>query len=71
VCWWLWVAETYVHLFLTCDTFGQIWQLARNWLDVHTSDPSTIVEHFLQFGTSSGHAKSQCCFMFLIWFASS
>jgi len=57
--------------FLTCGFFGQIWQLVCNWLRVHSTDPSNIVDHFLQFGTSSGHAKSRCSFMFLIWFASS
>jgi len=54
---------------LTCGLFGHIWQLVRNWLGVYAADPSTIVDHFLQFGTSSGYAKSRRFFMFLIWLA--
>ena len=60
-----------VHLFSSCSVFGQVWHLARQWLGVHSSDPATIVDHFTQFGTSSGFAKSRCSIMCLIWFASS
>jgi len=59
------------HLFVSCNLFGQIWQLVWNWICVHLVDPSNIVDHFHQFGTSSGYAESMCSFMYLIWFASS
>jgi len=37
----------------------------------HSADPSTMVDHFIQFGTSANLAKSRCSFMHLVWFASS
>jgi len=58
------------HLFLICSLFSQIWQLLRTWLCVHSANPSNILDHFHQFGTSSGYTKSRCSFMHLIWFAS-
>jgi len=39
-------------------------------LGVYTADPLTIVDHYLQLGTSSCLIKSRCSFMQLIWFAS-
>jgi len=63
--------ESDAHLFLHCGIFGQVWQLVRHWLSVHSADPSIILDRYLQFGTSSGLAKSWCSFMHLIWFASS
>jgi len=60
-------SETYV--FLSCQFFGQLWQLVRNWLGVYSTDPSNIVDHFYQFGTSFGYGK--CSLMHLIWFACS
>jgi len=65
------VHESDVHLFLTCGFFGHIWQLVRYWLGVHSAYLSNIVDHFLQFGISSGHVKSRRSFMFLVWFGSS
>jgi hypothetical protein len=65
------LVESDAHLFLHCDIFGQVWQLVRHWLSVSSADPATVVDHFHQFGTSSGFAKSRCSFMHLIWFASS
>jgi hypothetical protein len=50
--------ESETHLFLTCRLFGQLWQLVRNWLSVYSADPSNIVDHFYQFGTSFGFGKS-------------
>ena len=63
--------ELETRLFLSYSLFGQIWQLVRTWLGVHSLDPSIIVDHFYQFGTSSGFTKSRISFMHLIWFASS
>jgi len=65
------LVESDVHLFLHCDTFGQVWQHVRHWLGVSSADPATVVDHFHQFGTSSDLAKSRCSFMHLIWFACS
>ena len=63
--------ESCAHLFLHCSQFDRIWQLVRNWLGVSSADPSAMVDHFTQFGTSAGLAKSRCSIMHLIWFASS
>ena len=65
------VQETNEHLFLNCGDFAQLWQLVRNWLHVFIALPSNTEEHFLQFGSASGHARSRCSFMFMIWFATS
>jgi len=65
------LVESDAHLFLNRDIFGQVWQLVRHWLGVSSVDPATVVDHFHQFSTSSGLAKSRCSFMHLIWFASS
>jgi len=63
--------ESDAHLFLSCNFFGQVWHLVRHWLSVHSADPLTVVDHYNQFGVSSELAKSQCSFMYLIWYASS
>jgi hypothetical protein len=63
--------ESENHLFFICRMFGHIWQLVRKWLCVYSADPSNIQDHFHQFHTSAGYAKSRCSFMHLIWFASS
>jgi len=42
-----------------------------HWLGVYSTDPSNVVDHFLQLGTSLGYATSRSTFMILIWFASS
>ena len=62
--------ETTYHLFLHCDVFGQVWQLVYLWLGVFSYTPFTILDYYLQIGSSSGIAKSRCSFMYLIWFAS-
>jgi len=59
------------HLILNCGVFAQLWQLVWNWLHVYTTLPSNIEDHFLQFGSASGHARSRCYSMFMIWFATS
>jgi len=61
--------ESECHLFLSCAFFGHIWQLVRNWLCVHSAELSHILDHFIQFGSSTGYGKSRCSFMHLIWFA--
>jgi len=67
----LWVDHIECPSLIVLQLFGHVWQLVRNWSGVYSADPSTIVDHFLQFGTSSGLAKSWYSFMYLIWFASS
>ncbi|AES98423.1 transmembrane protein, putative [Medicago truncatula] len=56
--------ETDTHLFLSCSIFGKVWQLVRRWLGVHSADPLTIIDHYIQFGTSSGLAKSVFFYVF-------
>jgi len=60
-----------IIFFLLCNQFGKVWYLVHQWLGVYTADPLTLVDHFIQFGTSAGFPKSQCSFMHLIWFATS
>jgi hypothetical protein len=64
-------SETSDHLFLLCNHFGMVWYLVRQWLGVYTADPLTLVDHFIQFGSSAGYSKVRCSFMHLIWFATS
>ena len=61
--------ESSDHLFLLCNQFSKVWYLVRQWLGVYTTDPSTLVDHFIQFGTLAGYTKARCSFMYLIWFA--
>jgi len=57
------LVESYVHLFLHFNVFGQVWQLVRHWFGVSSVDPATVVDHFHQFGTSSCLANCKCSFM--------
>jgi len=58
--------ETENHLFLSCPLFDQIWQLVRNWLCVYSADHYNIVDHFYQFGTIFGGAKSRRSHAFVL-----
>ena len=63
--------ETSDHLFLLCNQFDMVWSLVRQWLGVYNADPLTLVDHFIQFGTSAFYTNERCSFMYLIWFATS
>lgn len=63
--------ESFDHIFLLCNQFGKVWYLVRQWLGVYTADPSTLVDHLIQFGTSVGYTKAWRYFTYLIWFATS
>lgn len=39
--------ESECHLIVSCAFFGHLWQLVRNWLCVHSADPSHILDHFI------------------------
>jgi len=43
--------------------------MVRDWLGVYTADHYNIVDHFYQFGTIFGGAKSRGSLMHLVWFA--
>ena len=62
--------ESADHLFLHCHVFGQVWYLVRHWLGFSSVNPISILDHYLQFRTFSGSARSKCSFMHLLWFAS-
>jgi len=62
--------ESVDHLFLHCHVFGQVWYLVCHWLGVHSVNPISISDHYLQFRTCSGFARSKCSFMHLMWFGS-
>ena len=63
--------ETNDHLFLNCGFFGQVWEMVLKWLGVYTTFPSNTLEHFVQFGSAAGYAKTRRSFMNIIWFATS
>jgi hypothetical protein len=43
-------SESANHLVLDCNFFNNIWQYVRHWIDFFSVDPSSISDHFMQFG---------------------
>ena len=56
----------YLYFVIFSDNFGS---LEGNWLSVHSADLPHIMDHFIQFGSSTGFGQSRRSFMHLIWFA--
>jgi len=63
--------ETKYHLLLNCGFFSQVWEMVQKWLGVYIAFPSNTLDHFVQFGSATGYAKTQRSFMNIIWFATS
>ncbi|GAU27943.1 hypothetical protein TSUD_146580 [Trifolium subterraneum] len=57
--------ESAQHLFISCGTFGSLWSSVRSWLGVHSVDPHSVADHFLQFTFSAGGLRAR--FLQLIW----
>ncbi|XP_024639928.1 uncharacterized protein [Medicago truncatula] len=61
------LSETAQHLFFSCDTFGSIWRLARDWIGFYGVDFDDISDHLQQFTHMTGGGKARCSFQQLIW----
>ena len=61
------LSETTQHLFLSCVTFGSIWQLARDWIGFYGVESDNISNHLQQFAHMTGSGKARCYFLQLIW----
>ncbi|XP_024632674.1 uncharacterized protein [Medicago truncatula] len=59
--------ESAQHLFLSCDTFGSMWHLVRDWIGCYGVDTDNISDHFLQFTLLAGGGAARRSFMQLIW----
>ncbi|KEH31852.1 hypothetical protein MTR_4g105790 [Medicago truncatula] len=47
----------------------EVWKMVQKWLGVYTAFPSNTFDHFEQFGSAAGYAKSRKSFMYMIWLA--
>jgi len=59
--------EDVQHLFLSCSTFGNVWQLVRSWISFDGVDYQVITNHFQQFIYYTSGLKSRRSFLQLIW----
>ncbi|AES97475.1 hypothetical protein MTR_5g054960 [Medicago truncatula] len=59
--------EDIQHLFLSCSTFGTLWQLVRSWIGFDGVDSQVISDHFQQFIYYTGGLKLRRTFLQLIW----
>lgn len=62
------LVETMQHLFLSCSTFGSLWQDVLSWIGFFGADPQVIYDHFIQFIYASGRLNARSLFLQLIWF---
>ena len=63
------LSETVDHLFLGCDTYGTIWNLLWQWLDISHVAADEIGEHFIQFTYMAGMPIYSHSFFKVIWLA--
>lgn len=60
--------ESAKHLFLSCNIFGSLWHLVRDWIGCSGVDTDNISDHFSQFTyLRGGGGKARRSFMQLIW----
>ena len=59
--------ESVQHLFLTCSTFGSLWQLVRSWIGFSGADTQVLLDYFSQFIYSTCGLKAWSSFLQLIW----
>jgi len=60
------VFETLNHLFMDRNYFNAIWVFIRQWLQYDSVHPSSIVDHFIQFGYPAGSSKLWCSILHII-----
>jgi len=63
------VANTSNHLLFHCNFFGSVWFYIFRWLGVDTIMPFEVVDHFIQFSSIGGIARTRCSILHVIWFA--
>ncbi|CAJ2638513.1 unnamed protein product [Trifolium pratense] len=63
-------AESAHHLFISCSTFGSLWNLVCTWIDISPTVSTSIRDHFVQFTSSAGGSRARRSFLKLIWLAS-
>ncbi|CAJ2630083.1 unnamed protein product [Trifolium pratense] len=62
--------ESAHHLFISCSTFGSLWDLVRTWIGISPVVSTSIRDHFVQFTLSAGGSRARRSFLQLIWLAS-
>jgi len=58
--------EDVQHLFISCSTFGTLWQLVRSWIGFDGVDSQVITNHFERFIYYTNGLKSHRSFLQLI-----
>lgn len=62
--------ESFSHLFLHCNVFGDAWHLIHCWLGIFSVLPSVPADYLIQFGfVGDNCSKVQQSIMHLIWYA--
>jgi len=59
--------ESAQHLFLSCNTYGSLWQLVRSWIGFSRADTQSIPDYLIQFIYSSGGLNAWRSFLQLVW----
>lgn len=63
-------SETANHIFLGCVTFGRVWPLVWQWLQLSLVIPCVLRDHFFQFSHMVAMPRSSHSFFKIIWLAS-
>jgi len=61
--------KTTTHLFFHCDTFGRLWHLVYQWIDIKFTPPEFVRDHLHQFGFLAGAPRLTHSFLQVIWHA--
>lgn len=65
----LWIHGDADHLLFGCPTFGSVWYILLQWLDISFVAPVTGRDYFLLFGNHAGLLRSSHLFLKIIWLA--
>jgi hypothetical protein len=52
---------------VSIQIFGSLWYRIRSWIGVFGVYTDNICEHFQQFTHYTGHSKTRCSFLQLLW----
>lgn len=63
------VAETSNNLLFHCNFFGSVWFHIFRWLGVDVVMPFEAADHFIQFSSVGGIARTRCSILQVIMFA--
>ena len=61
--------KTTYHLFFHCDTFGRLWHLVYQWININFTPPEFVRDHIHQFGYLAGAPRFTHSFLQVIWHA--